>query len=138
MKKARFTTELVRRILQEHAAGAEPADVIRYPSISNATLFSGAPPDETPTSLEEAARRPASQRRDKSRALEDESRHLKRLVTDQALNLHLLKDVLAMECQPLPSAEWGAHTALRALRRQRAIRVPSPGLRAEAVEVYVT
>ena len=29
MKKARFTTEQIIAILQEHAAGAEPADLIR-------------------------------------------------------------------------------------------------------------
>jgi putative transposase len=38
MKKARFTTEQIIAILQQHAAGAEPADLIRRHGISRATL----------------------------------------------------------------------------------------------------
>ena len=34
MKKARFTAEQIIAILQEHAAGAEPADLVRRHGIS--------------------------------------------------------------------------------------------------------
>ena len=39
MKKSRFTTEQIIAILQEHAAGAEAAELIRRHGISRATLY---------------------------------------------------------------------------------------------------
>ena len=44
MKKSRFTTEPIIAILQEHAAGAEAAELIRRYGISRATLYHQ-PPD---------------------------------------------------------------------------------------------
>ena len=51
--------------------------------------------DDVP--LEEAVRRPPSQRCERLKALEDDNRRLKRLVADQALSLQILKDVLGNE-----------------------------------------
>lgn len=84
MKKARFTTEQIIAVLQEHAAGATPADVMRRQEISRQTFYHwkkqfGDMPVRDARSV---------------RTVEDENRRLKRLVADQALNLQILKDVL--------------------------------------------
>lgn len=39
MKKARFTTEQIIAILQEHAAGAAPAELMRRHSVSRQTFY---------------------------------------------------------------------------------------------------
>jgi putative transposase len=84
MKQSRFTTEQIIAILQEHAAGAKPADLMRRHSISRQTFYAW------------KRRYGNLQVSDAKRlkALEDENARLKRLVADQALNLQILKDVL--------------------------------------------
>lgn len=84
MKKSRFTTEQLIAILQEHAAGAAPADLMRRHSISRQTFYSWKRRYGN-LQVPEAKR---------LKALEDENARLKRLVADQALNLQILKDVL--------------------------------------------
>ena len=83
MKKSRFETEQIIAILQEHAAGAAPADLMRRHSISRQTFYSRKRQYGN-LQVPEAKR---------LKALEDENARLKRLVADQALNLLILKDV---------------------------------------------
>ena len=87
MRKARFTTEQIIAILQEHAAGGQAADLLRRHGISRATLYHW---KKRYGDLEVSDAR-------KLKALEEENRRLKRLVADQALNLQILKDVLGKE-----------------------------------------
>lgn len=84
MRKARFTTEQIIGILQEHAAGAEPAELVRRHGISRQTLYHWKK-RYGDLQVSDAKR---------LKTLEDENRRLKRLVADQALNLQILKDVL--------------------------------------------
>ncbi|MBX9928969.1 MAG: transposase [Gemmatimonadaceae bacterium] len=84
MKKSRFTTEQIIGILQEQAAGAEPAELLRRHGISRATLYQWKK-QYSNLQVSDAKR---------LKTLEDENRRLKRLVADQALNLQVLKDVL--------------------------------------------
>ena len=84
MKASRFTTEQIVAILQEHAAGASPADLIRRHCISRPTFYHWKKRYGN-LQVSEAKR---------LKALEEENRRLKRLVADQALNLQILKDVL--------------------------------------------
>lgn len=84
MKKSRFTTEQVIAILQEHAAGAAPAELLRRHGISRQTFYKWKK-QYGDLQVSDAKR---------LRALEDENARLKRLVADQALNLQVLKDVL--------------------------------------------
>ncbi len=87
MKKARFTTEQIIAVLQEHAAGATPADLMRRHGISRQTFYHW--------KKQYGDMQVSDARRLKT--LEDENRRLKRLVADQALNLQILKDVLGKE-----------------------------------------
>ena len=87
MKKARFTTEQIIAVLQEHAAGATPADLMRRHGISRQTFYHW--------KKQYGDMQVSDARRLKT--LEDENRRLKRLVADQALNLQILKDVLGTE-----------------------------------------
>jgi putative transposase len=84
MKKARFTTEQIITILQEHAAGAQPAELIRRPGMSRATLYHWKK-QYGDLQVSDAKR---------LKTLQDENRRLKRIVADQALNIQILKDVL--------------------------------------------
>ena len=84
MKKSRFTTEQIIAILQEHAAGAEAAELIRRHGISRATLYHWKK-QYGDLQVSDAKR---------LKALENENRLLKRLVADQALSIQMLKDVL--------------------------------------------
>ncbi|WP_337171087.1 transposase [Gemmatimonas aurantiaca] len=84
MKASRFTTEQIIGILQEHAAGARVAELMRRHGISRPTLYAWKK-KYGDLQLSEAKR---------LRALEDEDARLKRLVAQQALNLQILKDVL--------------------------------------------
>ena len=84
MKTSRFTTEPIVAILQEHAAGASSADLMRRHGISRPTLYHWKMRCGD-LQVNEAKR---------LKALTEENRRLKRLVADQALNLPILKDVL--------------------------------------------
>ena len=87
MKKARFTTEQIIAVLQEHAAGATPADLMRRHGISRQT-FCHWNKQCGDMAVSDARR---------LKTVEDENRRLKRLVADQALNLQILQDVLGKE-----------------------------------------
>jgi putative transposase len=84
MTKSRFTTEQIIAILQEHAAGASPAELMRRHGISRPTVYHWKK-QYGDLQVSDAKR---------LRALEAENARLKRLVADQALNLQGLKDVL--------------------------------------------
>lgn len=84
MKKSRFTTEQIIGILQEHAAGAPPAELMRRHNVSRQTFYHWKK-QYGDLQVSDAKR---------LRALEEENARLKRLVADQALNLQVLKDVL--------------------------------------------
>ena len=84
MKTSRCTTEPIVAILQEHAAGASSADLIRRHGISLPTFYHWKKRFRD-LQVNEAKR---------LKALTEENRRLKRLVADQALNLPILKDVL--------------------------------------------
>lgn len=87
MKKSRFTTEQMLAILPEHAAGGQAAELIRRHGISRATLYYWKK-QYGDLQVSDARR---------LKTLEEETRRLKRLVADQALNLQILKDVLGNE-----------------------------------------
>ena len=87
MKKARFTTEQMIAILQEHAAGASLVELLRRHSISRPTFYLWKK-QYGDLQVSDAAR---------LRALENENARLKRLVADQALNLQILRDVVGKE-----------------------------------------
>lgn len=84
MKKSRLLTEQIIAILQEHAAGAAPADLMRRHGISRLTFYYWKK-QYGDLQVSDAKR---------LRALEEENARLKRLVADPALNLEVLKDVL--------------------------------------------
>ena len=87
MRKSRFTEEKIIAILQEQAAGAKTADVLRRHGISRETFYKWRK-KYGGLKVDEAKR---------LRHLEEENRRLKRIVADQALNLQVLKDVLGKE-----------------------------------------
>lgn len=87
MRKSRFSEEQIIAILQEQAAGAKTADVLRRHGISRETFYKWRK-KYGGLKVDEAKR---------LRHLEEENRRLKRIVADQALNLQVLKDVLGKE-----------------------------------------
>ncbi len=84
-RKSQFTEEQIIRALKETDAGAKPADVARKLGVTEQTFyrwkakFGG-------LDVNEAKR---------LKQLEDENRRLKKLVADQALDLQMVKEVLA-------------------------------------------
>jgi putative transposase len=106
MKMARFTTEQIIAILQEHATGTEPAELIRRHGISKATLCHWKK-QYGDLQVSDARR---------LKALEDENSRLKRLVADPAVNLPLC---LPFSGQPIvpPKVRSGRRKGLREPRQ---------------------
>lgn len=84
MKTSRFTTEQIVAILQEHAAGASTADLMRRHGSSRPTFYHWNN-HYGDLQVNEAKR---------LKALEEENRRPQRPVADQALNLLILNEVL--------------------------------------------
>ena len=84
MKRARFSTEQILAILQEHRAGAKAEELGRRHGFSPGSLYVW---KQRFGDMEVSDAR-------RLHALEQENARLKRLVADQALNLQVLKDVL--------------------------------------------
>ena len=84
MRKSRFTTEQIVRVLQEWDAGAKPGELARRHGVTETTLYRWKQ-KYGGLQMSEAKR---------LKSLEEENRQLKRLVADQALNLQVVKDLL--------------------------------------------
>jgi putative transposase len=85
MKQGRFSEEQVVAILKQAEAGTKVAELCRRHGISDATFYNWR---NKFGGLEISELR-------RLRQLEDENRRLKAIVADQALDLRVLKDVLA-------------------------------------------
>ena len=85
MKRARFSEEQIIGILKEAESGVKAAELCRRHGISDATFYVWR---SKYGGLEVSEMR-------RLRQLEDENRRLKAIVADQALDLRVLKDVLA-------------------------------------------
>ena len=84
MKKSRFSEEQIIRILKQQEAGIKVGEVVREHGISEQTFYNWKAKYGGMTSTE--------LRRVKS--LETENQQLRKLVADQALSIHALKEVL--------------------------------------------
>ena len=87
MRKTRFTDGQIVAILQEAERTGKSGEVIRRHGISRETFYRW---------RRKYGGLQASDAK-RLRAGEEENRRLKRVVADQALNLHVLKDVLGRE-----------------------------------------
>ena len=85
MKRARFSEEQIIGILKEAESGVKAAELCRRHGISDATFYVWR---SKYGGLEVSEMR-------RLRQLEEENRRLKAIVADQALDLRVLKDVLA-------------------------------------------
>ena len=85
MKRGRFSEEQIIAVLKEAEAGAQVAELCRKHGISDATFYNWR---SRYGGLEISELR-------RLRQLEEENRHLKGIVADQALDIRALKDVLA-------------------------------------------
>ena len=84
MRKSRFTEEQIVGIPKEAEHGAKTGELLRRHGISRETLYRWR---RKYGGLEVSDAK-------RLKGLEEESRRLKRVVADQALNLQVLKDVL--------------------------------------------
>ena len=84
MKKSRFSEAQIVAVLHEWDAGARVVDLVRRHGVTEQTLYRWKKKYGGMQSTE--AKR--------LKTLEEENRHLKRLVADQALNLQVVKDLL--------------------------------------------
>ena len=84
MRKSRFTTEQIIKVLQTWDAGAKVSELVRQHGVTEVTLYRWKK-KYGGMQVNDARR---------LKALEDENRQLKRIVADQALNLQVMKDLL--------------------------------------------
>lgn len=84
MRKSRFTTEQIIKVLHAWEAGAKPRELSRQHGITETTLYRW--------KRKYGGMQVNDARRLK--ALDEENRQLKRIVADQALNLQVVKDLL--------------------------------------------
>jgi putative transposase len=84
MRKSRFTTEQIIKVLQAWEAGAKVSDLVRQHGVTEMTLYRWKK-KYGGMQVNDARR---------LKGLEEENRQLKRLVADQALNLQVVKDLL--------------------------------------------
>jgi len=84
MRRSRFTTEQIIKVLQTWDAGAKVSELVRQHGVTEVTLYRWKK-KYGGMQVNDARR---------LKGLEDENRQLKRIVADQALNLQVVKDLL--------------------------------------------
>jgi putative transposase len=84
MRKSRFTTEQIIKVLQAWDAGAKVSELVRQHGVTEQTLYRWKK-KYGGMQVNDARR---------LKGLEEENRQLKRIVADQALNLQVVKDLL--------------------------------------------
>lgn len=84
MRKSRFTTEQIIKVLQAWDAGATVSELVRQHGVTEVTLYRWKK-KYGGMQVNDARR---------LKGLEEENRQLKRLVADQALNLQVVTDLL--------------------------------------------
>lgn len=84
MRKSRFTTEQIIKVLHAWDAGAKVSELVRQHGVTEQTLYRWKK-KYGGMQVNDARR---------LKGLEEENRQLKRIVADQALNLQVVKDLL--------------------------------------------